>query len=325
MTTFKASTTTFKASRRSAGATTRLSHERRRSVTIADIAATRLRRAAALPAHRLRRQRDRPGGRPGPARQQPARADLRADRARRSRSGPGLRQRRPRLHRRAFRPTRTNCSKLMDDELHLRRPSPGEIKDLVTRSGPEDLPPGRAAAAGGDAPLAAGRAGARAFEEARLVRDQQALRRVEHLLRVRPRAVDDLHLRACTRPPDDTLEQAQEAKHALVFDKLGLQPGQRLLDVGCGWGSMVRHAARRGVQALGVTLSRQQAEWGQKAIVNEGLQHLAEIRHLDYRDVAGNRLRRHLLDRADRTHRGQELPGLLRARCRTSCARAGAC
>ena len=48
---------------------------------------------------------------------------------------------------------------------------------------------------------------------------------------------------------------------------------------------MVRFAARRGVQALGVTLSRQQAEWGQKAIVNEGLQHLAEIRYLDYRDV----------------------------------------
>jgi cyclopropane-fatty-acyl-phospholipid synthase len=86
--------------------------------------------------------------------------------------------------------------------------------------------------------------------------------------------------------PDDTLEQAQDAKHALVFDKLGLEPGQRLLDVGCGWGSMVRHAAQRGVRALGVTLSRQQAEWGQKAIVDAGLQHLAEIRHLDYRDVA---------------------------------------
>ena len=63
------------------------------------------------------------------------------------------------------------------------------------------------------------------------------------------------------------------------------RPGAALLDVGCGWGSMVRHAARRGVRALGVTLSRQQAEWAQKAIVNEGLQHLAEIRHLDYRDV----------------------------------------
>ncbi len=85
--------------------------------------------------------------------------------------------------------------------------------------------------------------------------------------------------------PDESLELAQDTKHALVFDKLGLQPGQRLLDVGCGWGGMVRHAARRGVQTLGVTLSRQQAEWGQKAIVNEGLQHLAEIRYLDYRDV----------------------------------------
>jgi cyclopropane-fatty-acyl-phospholipid synthase len=91
---------------------------------------------------------------------------------------------------------------------------------------------------------------------------------------------------AVFQSPDYTLEQAQDAKHALVFDKLGLQPGQRLLDVGCGWGAMVRHAARRGVQALGVTLSRQQAEWGQKAIVDAGLQHLAEIRHLDYRDVA---------------------------------------
>jgi cyclopropane-fatty-acyl-phospholipid synthase len=90
---------------------------------------------------------------------------------------------------------------------------------------------------------------------------------------------------AVFQSPDYTLEQAQDAKHALVFDKLGLEPGQRLLDVGCGWGAMVRHAARRGVRALGVTLSRQQAEWGQKAIVDAGLQHLAEIRFLDYRDV----------------------------------------
>ena len=85
--------------------------------------------------------------------------------------------------------------------------------------------------------------------------------------------------------PSTTLEDAQEAKHALVFDKLGLQPGDRLLDVGCGWGSMVRHAARRGVRVIGATLSRHQAEWAQKAIVNEGLHHLAEVRHLDYRDV----------------------------------------
>ena len=85
---------------------------------------------------------------------------------------------------------------------------------------------------------------------------------------------------------DETLEEAQHAKYDLVARKLNLQPGQRLLDVGCGWGGMVRHAAREyGVHALGVTLSREQAEWAQAKIKEEGLDHLAEVRHLDYRDV----------------------------------------
>ncbi len=85
---------------------------------------------------------------------------------------------------------------------------------------------------------------------------------------------------------DATLEEAQTAKDDLVARKLGLRPGQRLLDVGCGWGGMVRHAAREyGVRALGVTLSAQQAEWAQQRIKEEGLDHLAEVRHLDYRDV----------------------------------------
>jgi cyclopropane-fatty-acyl-phospholipid synthase len=91
---------------------------------------------------------------------------------------------------------------------------------------------------------------------------------------------------ACYPTEQSTLEEAQEAKYELVFRKLGLQPGQRLLDVGCGWGGMVRHAARRGVRALGVTLSREQAAWAQEAIRREGLQDLAEVRHADYRDVA---------------------------------------
>ncbi|GAA0376874.1 cyclopropane-fatty-acyl-phospholipid synthase [Acrocarpospora corrugata] len=87
--------------------------------------------------------------------------------------------------------------------------------------------------------------------------------------------------------PDATLEEAQHTKFDLVAKKLDLKPGMRLLDVGCGWGSMVRHAAREyGVKALGVTLSRQQAEWAQKAIAEEGLGDLAEVRYLDYRDVA---------------------------------------
>jgi cyclopropane-fatty-acyl-phospholipid synthase len=86
---------------------------------------------------------------------------------------------------------------------------------------------------------------------------------------------------------DSSLEDAQWTKHDLVARKLGLREGMRLLDVGCGWGGMVMHAARHyGVHALGVTLSRRQAEWGQKAIAEAGLTELAEIRHLDYRDVA---------------------------------------
>jgi cyclopropane-fatty-acyl-phospholipid synthase len=84
----------------------------------------------------------------------------------------------------------------------------------------------------------------------------------------------------------NTLEEAQFAKHDLVARKLALRPGMRLLDVGCGWGGMVMHAAREyGVRALGVTLSRRQAEWAQKAIAEAGLGELAEVRHLDYRDV----------------------------------------
>jgi cyclopropane-fatty-acyl-phospholipid synthase len=86
---------------------------------------------------------------------------------------------------------------------------------------------------------------------------------------------------------EETLEEAQHAKYDLVARKLNLQPGQRLLDVGCGWGGMVRHAAKEyGVRGLGVTLSREQAEWATAKIKEEGLDHLAEVRHLDYRDVA---------------------------------------
>ena len=85
---------------------------------------------------------------------------------------------------------------------------------------------------------------------------------------------------------DTTLEEAQYEKYDLVCRKLDLQPGQRLLDVGCGWGGMVRHAAKHyGVKALGVTLSLQQASWAKEAIDREGLGDLAEVRHSDYRDV----------------------------------------
>ncbi|MGO4340916.1 class I SAM-dependent methyltransferase [Pedococcus sp. 2YAF34] len=82
-----------------------------------------------------------------------------------------------------------------------------------------------------------------------------------------------------------TLEEAQEYKYRLVFDKLRLKEGDRLLDIGCGWGGMVRYAARRGVHVIGATLSAEQASWARDAIEREGLSHLAEVRHSDYRDI----------------------------------------
>jgi cyclopropane-fatty-acyl-phospholipid synthase len=92
---------------------------------------------------------------------------------------------------------------------------------------------------------------------------------------------------ACFPTEDATLEEAQANKYDLVCRKLDLKPGQRLLDVGCGWGGMVRHAVKEyGVTALGVTLSREQATWAQEKIKEEGLDDRAEVRHLDYREVA---------------------------------------
>ncbi len=91
---------------------------------------------------------------------------------------------------------------------------------------------------------------------------------------------------ACYPSDDATLEEAQAHKFDLVCRKLGLKPGMRLLDVGCGWGGMVRHAVENyGVTALGVTLSEQQAEWAQAMIAERGLTGRAEVRFQDYRDV----------------------------------------
>ena len=85
---------------------------------------------------------------------------------------------------------------------------------------------------------------------------------------------------------DTTLEDAQFAKYDLVCRKLGLQPGMKLLDIGSGWGGMVRHAARHyGAHVVGVTLSREQAAWAQDAIRRDGLDTVAEVRFGDYRDV----------------------------------------
>jgi cyclopropane-fatty-acyl-phospholipid synthase len=86
--------------------------------------------------------------------------------------------------------------------------------------------------------------------------------------------------------PDVGLDAAQQAKYELISRKLGLREGMRLLDVGCGWGGMVIHAARTyGVRAVGVTLSQRQAEYAAKAVADAGVADRVEIRFVDYRDV----------------------------------------
>jgi cyclopropane-fatty-acyl-phospholipid synthase len=83
---------------------------------------------------------------------------------------------------------------------------------------------------------------------------------------------------------DTTLEQAQANKHELVAGKLGLREGMRLLDVGCGWGGMVLHAAEHhGAQAVGVTIADRQVELASKRVVDAGLANQVEIRNQDYR------------------------------------------
>ncbi len=84
----------------------------------------------------------------------------------------------------------------------------------------------------------------------------------------------------------DALFTAQQNKHDLICRKLALTPGMRHLDIGCGWGSMVLHAAQNyGVHSVGVTISRQQAERAQKRVADAGLTEQIEIRVQDYRDI----------------------------------------
>jgi cyclopropane-fatty-acyl-phospholipid synthase len=86
--------------------------------------------------------------------------------------------------------------------------------------------------------------------------------------------------------PETTLQDAQWAKHELVCRKLALEPGMRVLDIGCGWGSFVIHAAKHhGARALGITLSPEQAAYARQRVADEGLEERVEIRVLDYRDL----------------------------------------
>jgi cyclopropane-fatty-acyl-phospholipid synthase len=87
--------------------------------------------------------------------------------------------------------------------------------------------------------------------------------------------------------PEDSLEEAQTRKLDVICQKLMLQEGERLLDIGCGWGSLMVHAAANyGVRVVGVTLSEEQAAFARKRVVDAGLADRCEVRVQDYREVA---------------------------------------
>ncbi|NWD76843.1 class I SAM-dependent methyltransferase [Pseudomonas gingeri] len=85
---------------------------------------------------------------------------------------------------------------------------------------------------------------------------------------------------------DATLEEAQQAKFRHLCRKLRLQPGEYLLDVGCGWGGLARYAAREfGVKVFGITLSKEQLALAKERVIAEGLQDKVDLQLLDYRDL----------------------------------------
>ena len=84
----------------------------------------------------------------------------------------------------------------------------------------------------------------------------------------------------------DSLEEAQRRKVALLLDRLDLKPGDRLLEIGCGWGSLAIAAAQRGATVVGLTLSKEQKAWAEDKIAAAGLSDRIEIRLQDYRDTA---------------------------------------
>ena len=85
---------------------------------------------------------------------------------------------------------------------------------------------------------------------------------------------------------EGSLEEAQLRKVHTLLDRLHLQPGDRLLEIGCGWGTLAIEAARRGAQVVGLTLSKEQKAWADDKIAAAGLTSQIEIRLQDYRDTA---------------------------------------
>jgi cyclopropane-fatty-acyl-phospholipid synthase len=84
----------------------------------------------------------------------------------------------------------------------------------------------------------------------------------------------------------DSLEDAQQRKMAMLLDRLELEEGQRVLEIGCGWGSLAIAAARRGADVVGLTLSKEQAAWAEEKAARAGLAQRIEVRLQDYRETA---------------------------------------
>jgi cyclopropane-fatty-acyl-phospholipid synthase len=84
-----------------------------------------------------------------------------------------------------------------------------------------------------------------------------------------------------------SLEAAQQAKYARILDSLQVAPGQRVLEIGCGWGGFAEAAARRGVRVHGITISRAQLGFAQARIERAGLADRVQLSFIDYRDVTG--------------------------------------
>jgi cyclopropane-fatty-acyl-phospholipid synthase len=87
--------------------------------------------------------------------------------------------------------------------------------------------------------------------------------------------------------PAKSLENAQTAKYQRIFDRLQVQPGDTLLEIGCGWGGFAEYAAARGCRVTGITVSQAQLDFARARIAARGLEHLVEIRLCDYRDLDG--------------------------------------
>ena len=174
--------------------------------------------------------------------------------------------------------------KLLAEKVEFTRPSPRRMASIIRAIGVERLRAGSAATAG---ELPRWRRVAEGMRHSK-TRDAGAIQYhydVSNSFYEWVLGPSMTYTCAVYPEPGATLEAAQDNKYRLIFEKLRLQPGDRLLDVGCGWGGMVRYAARRGVHAIGATLSAEQAAWAQSAVTAEGLGELAEVRHCDYRDV----------------------------------------